>query len=84
MDTYFKLNTGLLVDLDIYFGEKLKLMKLHNGVWCLDLSPECYVRELLKNVEKYFTDYLGPRWKFLTRADNPFSIRYAPEIYNYS
>ena len=54
-DKYFKLNLELVGDPEIYFGVKLRKMRLDNGVWSWNTSPSWYICELVKNVEKYLS-----------------------------
>ena len=80
LDKYFRIKPGSLGDPDIYLGAKLKKMRLPNGVEAWALSPARYVHQSVKNVEEYISKHLGDRWKLPSRAENPFTINYHPEM----
>ena len=82
IDKYFLLKPSSIGEPDIYLGAKLKKMQLENGVWAWASSPARYVKEAVKNVEKYLEDLNDARWKLPTRKEiaNPFPMDYAPEM----
>ncbi len=67
-------------ELDVYFGAKLKLMQLENGVWAWDLSPSKYVQEAICNCKKYIGGNLLKVYKLTRLAPNPFPTDYRPEL----
>ena len=50
---WFPLKKGLVGDLDIYLGTKLRKVTLKNGVKAWSMSPSKYVKEAVKNVKNY-------------------------------
>ena len=44
IDKYFKLRPSSIGDPDIYLGSKLNKIRLENGVWAWENSPEIYVK----------------------------------------
>ncbi len=47
---YMPLKLSLVVDPDIYFGSKLKLTQLEDGIWAWGLSPSKYVAQAVKKL----------------------------------
>ena len=81
IDKYFKLKPSSIGDPDIYLGAKLKKMRLENGVWAWANSSARYVKELVANVENYFSGLDGVCWQLPKKnAENPFIGYYVPEI----
>ena len=83
VDKYFKLKPDSIGDPDMHWGAKVRTTKLDNGGRAWDLSPSQYAREDFRNVQKYVKKNLGGRWIFPSpkKAPNPFSMVYAPELY---
>ena len=72
IDKYFKLEPSSIGDRDIYWGAKLKKMRLENGVWAWANRPERYVKESVANVKNYLDELADARWQFLKKkAKNP-------------
>ena len=83
IDKYFKLKPSMIGDPDIYLGDKLKKMRLENGVWAWAKIPASYVKESVSNVEKYLAELADARWQLpKKKAKNPFIGDYGPEMDN--
>ena len=83
VDKYFKLKPISIGEPDIYLEEKLKKMRLKNGVWAWVNIPAWYVKESVANIENYLVELGNARWKFPKNKDeNPFVWDYAPETDN--
>ncbi len=77
---YMPLKPLLVGDPDIYFGTKLKLTRLNNGIWAWGFSPSKYVAQAVKNCAMHLTNKLDNRFHLPQRADNPFPYDYPPEL----
>jgi hypothetical protein len=80
INAYVPLKPSLVGKPDIYFGAKLKLTRLDNGMYAWGLSPSKYVAQAVKNCEKYLTHKPSNRFCLPQRADNPFPYDYCPEL----
>jgi hypothetical protein len=78
IDYYFKMKKGSLGDPDIYLGSKLRKIVLLNGVEAWLMSPAKYVREAIKNVERYIHKEYGT--KLPKRVSGPLPTNYPPEV----
>ncbi len=65
-------------DPDIYFGAKLKLTQLPNGVMAWGLSPSKCVVQAVKNCQLHLTAKLNGKYSIPARVDNPFPVDYDP------
>jgi hypothetical protein len=64
-------------DPDIYLGSKLRKMVLLNGVEAWMMSPAKYVREAVRNVERFLDKEYGT--KLPKRVSGPLPTNYRPE-----
>jgi hypothetical protein len=78
IDYYFKMKKESLGDPDIYLGSKLRRIVLPNGVETWLMSPTKYVREAIKNVERYILKEYGT--KLPKRVSGPMPSNYRPEM----
>ena len=80
---YFKLNPSSVSEPEIYLGDKLKKMRLENGEWAWENSPEGYLKELISNFDKYLVGLGDTRWQLPNKKDeNTFVRDYAPDMNN--
>ena len=79
IDHYFTMKEDSMGDPDIYLGSKVRKIVLPNGVESWLMSPTKYVREAVKNVERYLDKEYGGR-KLPKRVGGPMPTDYRPEL----
>ena len=77
LDKYFKLKEKSIGPPKIYLGGKVTKVQLPTGVWSYAFSSSQYVKEAVKNVEKYLQK---KNMKLMRRATSPLSFDYRPEL----
>jgi hypothetical protein len=77
IDYYFKMKKESMGDPDIYLGSKLRKVVLLNGVEAWMMSPAKYVREAVRNVERFLDKEYDA--KLPKRVSGPLPTNYRPE-----
>ena len=78
LDNYFPMKKGSIGDPDIYLGTKLRQVELANGVLAWSMSPAKYVKDAVRNVEKYLMKNGGRRLP--NRCSAPWIYDYVSEM----
>jgi hypothetical protein len=78
IDKYFPMKKGSIGDPDIYLGTKLRRVEMANGVEAWSMSPAKYVRDAVRNVEKYLLKNGGRRLP--NRCTAPWPVNYLAEL----
>ena len=64
----------------MYLGAKLHKTRLNNGVLAWAMSPARYVHEAVRNGAVHLSSNYGCKHRIPTKAENPFKMRYDPEL----
>ena len=80
LDKYFKLKPALTGDPDIYFGTKLRRMRINDGVVAWGMSPSKYVKESIMNCAIYVSENFKGRYSLPKTTENHFKMGHEPAI----
>ena len=78
LDKFFKIQPISIATYNIYFGGRVRKMRLTNMVEAWTFSSSQYVQELVSNVEKFIHDLDGSM--FSMKINAPLSNGYRPEM----
>ena len=79
LEKFFKMQPSSIAPPNIYFGGKVKKMRLPNMVQAWIFSSIQYVQESVSNVEKFLQGLDGSMLS--TKINDPLSNGYRPELY---
>lgn len=78
LDKYFAMKLGPIGDPDIYFGARLREVRMSNEINCWSMSPSKYVQDAVQNMEQYLMS--RSECKLSKRATSPWPMGYVAEL----